>query len=53
MGKVTIIVQAPDISSSEMERMIHEQLNCEDLLPDYHTVEVFVVPDSEEYPDLS
>lgn len=62
MGKVTIIVQDPNYSSSEMEKLIHEQLdkssrshgdyyimpyNCE-----HNDTQVFVVPDDEEYPDL-
>lgn len=47
MGKVNIIVKCENMSSEEMKRLIHEQLNEIDLLPDYHEVEVSVeVPTS-------
>lgn len=52
MGKVTIIIQATDCSTTEIYKDIMSKLAgqpAHDLFPDY---EVYVVPADEEYPDL-
>lgn len=57
MGKVTIIVQTPNLSSSEIEQRCHKYFDMSEPILDTHNeyiedVDVFIVPADEEYPDL-
>ncbi len=55
MGKVTIIVQAKGLSTSTLDTPIEEKLQMafHSGARDPDKVEVYVVSDDDEYPDLS
>jgi len=54
MGKVTVVVHTHNLTSSELEALVHELLYDADFsgkIPG-HPVTVLVVPDDEDYPEL-
>ncbi len=55
MGKVTVVIQTNELSSSELEAQVHQLLNDANALDEIpgSPTEIFVVPADEEYPDLS
>ena len=48
MGKVTIIVETQNITSSELERQINNDLGLKELYALDEDIEIFVVPSDEE-----
>jgi len=56
MGKVTVIIQSEEVSTSELYRQVQEAFEEDTPVGKVHMMpdcDVFIVPDDEEFPDLS